>query len=952
MLPLYLKMSAFGSYAEETLVDFGLLGEQGLYLITGDTGAGKTTIFDAITFVLYGEASGSARGAEMFRSQYADPDRPTFVEMDFLFQNKKYHIRRSPEYQRPSRRGDKMTLQPADAELIKPDGNVVCKTTAVTREVTELFGITKEQFSQIIMIAQGDFLKLLFASTKERIDIFRNLFHTELYQNWQERLKADVREKQETYEALWSSVRQYAGDIICVPGSLEETDWHELLSGIRETGKYLPIEEMQTFLTSTIGHDTEHLQKLSIKLSEIEKMQAQTSQLLGQVQAAEHAAEELRYVTDQLRELEPAAKQQKELLEHAVKQASGMEKLALEAEQCRIDLEKLMQSERLEQALNQLMKELSKTELEREHHAVQAALLTEQIQGHQKQIELVGQPQVMMIQTRADGQECQNRLEKLTQFGKILKQYETENAILTEIQSEYRSCYEQYTNKKDRADHAEKAFLDQQAGFLAQSLAENRPCPVCGALEHPTPAVLHGTAPSREELERIRKTVTAAHDLVSDQSSRAAAQIEKTDMLWNQILQRSEESDFFNTQEETARIISIQKEIEKNREKRKILISEIMAIYTLKVKQEKETLELLKKQYADWKKKQAEKEILEQELNSEQEALGKEKEEGSLCNQRCAAQNAELSQRREQLTEMKEQLPPETHQELEQRRREKLELKKLLETSLHEAEEQVRTTQQKLNLLEGQKKTLDEQQHQKPEGNSAELSEKMTVMSEIHKTLLSEKEQLIHRLNSNQNIGEKTQQKQEEIKQAEKKLSLVRGLSNTANGALSGKDRIFLETFVQMRYFDRIIERANSRFFIMSGGQYDLIRSKEADNLRSVSGFDLHVMDHYNNTERSVRTLSGGEAFQASLSMALGLSDEIQASAGGIRLDTMFVDEGFGTLDEEALQKAVHALHDLSCDNRLVGIISHVESLRDRIQKQIVVTKDNVHGSSLKIVTD
>ena len=955
MRPLYLKMSAFGSYAAETVVDFQILGQQGLYLITGDTGAGKTTIFDAITFALFGEASGSAKGAEMFRSQYAEPDRPTFVELDFSYQNKKYHVRRNPEYMRPAKKGDGMTLQAADAELTKPDGSVVYKSSAVTREITELFGITREQFSQIVMIAQGDFMKLLLASTKERSEIFRDLFHTGLYQSWQEKLKAESKGLHDRYDILWNSIRQYVDGILCEPGSREEVLLQEMTAGQKETDRILPVDNLLEFLTQLIEtEETEAAQKAE-QLLQIEEKQAQTSKLLGQIQAAQQAAAQLQKVCEKLNAQKPQLAEWTTALEGAQKEMEKCEPLALSIQQDQAALELLTQKESQEKSIRELEKVLEALQVKVQADQARIGELEQQISTRQAQFDQMGELEVQLLQIQTEGKQCQDQVQMLKQLARDMAQYEAEQAELTKLQDKYTVLWSQYQEQKGLSDQMEQNFLNEQAGILASHLKPGIACPVCGSQEHPRLAQMLTKAPSREELEETREKTAAALEKASVQSKAVAVQLEKRELLWKQILQSGENGQMAAAEEQAAEAESpagTGQAAGAEQAEREQIFSDRRKSCGQQLAEKQQQLTLLKQKYDACKEEKQKKDLLRQQISEENEQLARQKQDfqQEISNQ--AGKTAEWKQRKEQFAQLLLQLPVGTRDEVTRRIHAKQEEKLQIEEAYRAAQKQYTQVQQELLQLEGQKTSLEKQQQQAPEGDSTALQESLEMLGGQHREISALKERISHRAVSNRDIQEKMIQKHDEAKQVEEQWTMVKGLSNTANGNLTGKDKIFLETYVQMTYFDRIIARANSRFFLMSGGQYDLIRSKEAENQRSISGFELHVMDHFNNSERSVRTLSGGEAFQASLSLALGLSDEIQASAGGIRLDTMFVDEGFGTLDEEALQQAIHALQDLSCENRLVGIISHVDSLRDRISKQIIVHKDGVHGSSLQIVTD
>lgn len=942
MRPLILKMSAFGSYAAETTVDFRLLGSQGIYLIAGDTGAGKTTIFDAITFALYGEASGSARGAEMFRSQYAAPDTATYVELTFLFQEKEYHIRRNPEYERPAKKGGGMTRQSADAELKKPDGSIVCKATAVTQAVIELFGLTREQFSQIVMIAQGDFLKLLLSSTKERSAIFRDLFHTGLYLSWQEKLKNEAKQLHDHYDELLASIRQYGSDILCEPDTAQAGVFSELTLRLQREG-LAPVPELLDCLKTSLDADGAQEKDLQEELAQLEQRQTQIGKQLGQAQAAQQAQEQLRQVLVSLEVLRPKLQEKETALQAAQQEAAACEQLAAQIREDETALERLVQREKLAGELTAFEAALQQRQAGRSAAEKQLEQLQVQQQAIQEELTGLGQPEVALAQQQAEQAQNQRRQEELQQLRGLLGQIEAERRELQRQQAQYLQLQELFTLAQQKQTALDTAFLNEQAGILAGTLQENMPCPVCGSRMHPSPAIPAGDAPTREQLEEAKLQAQNAHEKAEEQSRRAAVQKEKCEQLTGfaqKLLKAQPEFAAFyhemqekqNTGESTiTRYLRFCEDLlQQTTEAGRKLQADGIQLQRLQQKKE----ELIQRQ---------EKAALQ--LTRLQQALQKAVQE-------LASAQTARTQKQEELARFDADGRYRCREEILQSRQEKQLRKKSLEEKLAAVTQETQRLRTQLQQLQGQQESLEKQQTEQGQQTIPELEEQLAGLSEQHRMRLTVREQLSHRMTNNSRVLEKLVQQQEAAAQIEERWGMVKSLSDTANGTLSGKDKILLETYVQMTYFDRIIARANIRFFIMSGGQYDLVRSKEADNLKSISGFELHVMDHFNNTERSVRTLSGGEAFEASLSLALGLSDEIQALSGGIRLDTMFVDEGFGTLDEDALQQAIRALQELSCDNRLVGIISHVDSLRDRIEKQIIVSKDGTHGSSLRIVTD
>lgn len=767
MRPLVLTLSAFGPYAGEETIDFTRLGTKGLYLITGDTGAGKTTIFDAIVFALYGEASGEARGADMLRSKYAAAVTPTYVRMRFVYHGAEYRITRNPEYLRPSKKGEGYTVNKADAELVCPDGRIVTKNREVTRAVAELLGLDKNQFTQIAMIAQGDFLRLLYAKTEDRSKIFREIFHTKAYQTLQERLKAEAGALRQEYEALGKSIDQYLEGILCI-----DADFASRMESVRQNRKAIPTEDIEALIRERIAEEEEQLARLQGQLDTYEKELEQINQVIGRANEQKKRREEFENAKKQLVRLEPSlALMQKQYAEKQrafqvfEEERAGFEKTCQDSMEI---LERREAQERMRLQIEKLRREVSASE----KAYGQAALL------HKK--------------------------------------------------------------AKEACDEMERRYLDEQAGVLAGHLEEGMPCPVCGSLTHPMPAEKKDGAPSKEAVDKAKREAEAANTKVHKASEEAGA-----------VKGRLESA-----------------------------MEQYQAMLDAENDEEKETA------------------VLRFTGKEEAEKILHEKEQ-------------ESRRRKKDLTEA--------------------------EALWREREKECQRYRNMMEILEKQLKEGDETI---PE----ELEEKRQAFTEKKRLALKEQQELHRCARTNAGIVRDIGEKGRQMKAVEEKWSLIGELAGTFNGSVAGKDKIMLETYVQMTYFDRMIGRANTRFMMMSGGQYELKRAA-AQNIKSQSGLELDVVDHYNGTVRSVRTLSGGEAFLASLSMALGLSDEIQSAAGGIALDTMFVDEGFGYLDEEALAQAIRTLQGLAEGNRLVGIISHVESLKEKIERKIVVTKEKSGGS-------
>ncbi|MBQ8589283.1 MAG: SMC family ATPase [Firmicutes bacterium] len=926
MKPVRLTISAFGPYAGETTLDLGQLGDQGIYLITGDTGAGKTTIFDAITFALYGEASGNNRDASMLRSKYAAQDTPTFVDLTFLYADKEYRVRRNPEYLRPKKRGggsgEVLTKEKAEAELHLANGEVVTGSKTVTEKIEELIGLSRHQFSQIAMIAQGDFLKLLLAPTTERAKIFRDIFNTGPYLKFQDKLKEKASESKQNYEDIQKSTRQYISGVRCA----EDSIWMEEVKRLKVKPELYSAAEVRERIGSVVDEDRTRLDKIEAIREERTKRQVAVNQMLGK---AREQGKALRQKTEA-----------EELLPRMNEKLEGVEK------QYRTEVEKGPERELLSRDIlleEQKLKEYGELELllEKEKNLGQrlssvrktiedSTEIVEQSETKLKRLEeeLSGLENADTLHQKAvlEQEQCTKRMNDLSQLGRSLKRWKLEQRALKQIQDAYYTANVEYGLKKAEYDSMEQAYFNEQAGILAQQLKDGHPCPVCGATDHPAPAVLAEGAPDQEALERQKERVEQARNEVdrisreSGQKSGAVATMKKQIEADSEVLLQMK-----GTKEEIQAALD---DAWKSADDRKKAL---------------ETEEKLQKQRC-YRRNDIKTQI--PELQQKQKAAIEAK---SSAQQKVAAMEAERDGLTGQIESRRAVLTYQDQKQAEDHIRSLKMKKKTMEEALEQARSTVENHKRKIEGLESTIRTLNEQLASAEMLDEENLEQENQALDVELKSLAGNITEISGRVSENRRTLAHLERQEKEQDEAERQYVLWRGLSQTANGNVGGKEKIMLETYVQMAYFDRILQRANRRFLVMSGGQYELVRIKESDNRQSQSGLELDVVDHYNGSVRSVKTLSGGESFMASLSLALGLSDEIQSSAGGIRLETMFVDEGFGSLDEEALNQAMKALGGLAEGNRLVGIISHVAELKERIDKQIVVTKEKSGGSRVTI---
>ena len=913
MRPIRIEMSAFGPYAGKQTVEMDRLGTSGIYLITGDTGAGKTTIFDAIVFALYGTASSDRRSGDMLRSRYAEPDTPTEVKLVFAYRNKEYEIRRNPTYQRPKLRGEGMTQENASAELRLPGGEILTRTGEVDEKIREILGMTRDQFMQIAMIAQGDFLKLLLAKTEERRKIFSSIFRTGRYARLEDRLKQDARQARNTYDDVVREIG-FEQERARLP---EGTD----RSGLRDEEYLQAIEKFRD--------------EAGIRLEEGEKKQELLRGELDVLAARILAAEEqekrkkaLEETRQQHTKLQAAAEQRKQELEAArSREPEAKEKEA----RLHVEQDRLQQYDRLEELKRQ------KTEAEKKQASDEAArkkleegrkALTQQIQDCRQKIKekeaLAGKAAALSGEKerlRSQGAEYNELKTLLEAYEEASEKWNRAAAIYQAACGKERELGESY-----RRQH--RAFLDDQAGILAAELAENQPCPVCGSLHHPLPAVKTDDAPTRETVEQSQKRWEESKTAMDEAGRKAAALRGTRD---SSLQHMEEKAKGLNMPTEPASLKETLMEEQKRFRSKWKEVTEALAASEAAAEA---------------------KVVLEEKL----ETLQKKQEEDEEAYRKLELESARLQEQIENLSanysELKETLPyPDRESAGKAASLLDREIREIRE-AVQSAEENEKAAAGRIQEAEGR---MDELQKQIREGESAESmtsaelqeNQKKKKGEQLRLQAEAKEDNLIWETNSA--AAGSIRKLSGEREQAARKYSMLQNLADTANGNLSGKQRIQLETYVQQQLFDRILVRANTRFRVMSGGQYDLVRRKEYQKNQQ-SGLDLDVVDHYNGTTRSVSTLSGGESFMASLSLALGLSDEIQESAGGVQLDALFVDEGFGSLDEETLDQAMKAIQTLAEDGgRIVGIISHVTELQNRIDRQLLVRKMKSGGSTATI---
>ena len=919
MKPLKLTMSAFGSYAGKNVIDF-TGQQQGIFLITGDTGAGKTTIFDAITYALYNQTSGGERNGNMMRSQYAQPETETYVELEFLYRGQTYRVCRNPDYKiTKTLKNGKIREQkvPHSVELTLPDGTVFPeKKNATDAKIIEILGLTADQFSQIVMIAQGDFLKLLYTKSDERKMIFSKLFRTDIYWKIQENLRRKSMEMDERIQENDRAFEQEKSRIILLPES-EELPLDELVERLRERLKdalkeqnlrRANVEELNKKITKY-----EEINKLFVSLEkirqtgkELEARQAESKerrqqienalkadkvlvaeqQNLRQQQEVEQSAQAIAKMTETLANnqemFETLKTQQQEAEAKQKREAADIQKKMLALEQSFPSYEALQNARSEEQQAKKVWEDLGKTS-EESFHKKEAGIAA--LKEQQKQQEQV------VEQTK--------------------KNWEQTSLSASESAKHYEHMYE--------------AFLKEQAGILAENLSAGCPCPVCGSTVHPDPAKLSDHAVTELEVEQAKKTRAAAEE--KRDMAYAAFEAEKTKKQKLAQAVEKEEADFVLAQtiakqqrkEAEQNYVSLQKIAEQIREK---------LVYP--------SLAEAKKQYATMQK------ALEA---AEQEMERKRQKVSELAEAMNTLKGQKLAEEENQKTAKK--LAVKTEKEyaklLEKSgfvSEETYHLAILPERSRSKLEREEKEYESQCLRQQSEQKLLEKQVSGKTYTDTTELNEQLKAEKQVLKEAEKTYMELHTAYENDRAVLQNCAVYLEKGKKLESEDQVIKSLSKTANGRLSGSAKIDFETYIQRQYFKQIIHEANKRLLTISNHQFILKLKEEANTGRKTNeGLDLSVYSLVTDSERDVKTLSGGESFLAALAMALGLSDIVERSAGAIHPDMMFIDEGFGSLDAQSRQQAIEVLGELAGDSRMVGIISHVTELKEQIDRKLVVNR-------------
>lgn len=940
MRPQKLIMSAFGSYAEEEIIDFSQM-DGGVFLITGDTGAGKTTIFDAITYALFDRTSGGKRDGMMMRSQYAAPQTPTFVEFTFSYQGEAYCVRRNPSYARLSKRKNKegertYTTEEASVSLRMPDGREYPgRIKEINEKIVEILGVGKEQFVQVSMIAQGEFLRLLHASSRERKEIFGRIFDTGIY----ERLQRILREKGKALYGKLEDNRKLClheiQGVQCAKESALYEQWEECREKLETNA-----EHIQAVLAQIIEEQAAQETKLRARETELMKQQEEQNYKLRQAEEtnrlfaqAQNAENEIRTRERQLEELknrqEECRKVCAEMDERIDRQ---MPALVEELAGLKGMMPKYARLREIHQETESAGQRRQSAEHNLRHQQEELADTESEIQKLEKIIEKLQAETLALPELVQQEKHLAEKRDLLAEMRQTRERWEECKDAHQKGQEKIKRLSEAYQEKSCEHDRKYQRFIEEQAGFLAQELREGEPCPVCGSREHPQKAVFSEEAVTKQEVDKAKQARELADRKLQEyreEFQRIQEEYERQLALLMRDGKRMFKEGFQISMIEPA-LLETEKACEE--------ISERLARCRKKAEQLKEQQEKLEK---DQKSAMSIREQLDQwkeELFQATLACEKAEQEGKDLQAQLSCESEE---------EAKKQLA-----KCEKQKRE-------LEAGRDKAERELQIAREGLAAhraaLEEQRKNrllLAQQMEGKEPAETQKLLETTEKLKQQAHVLEEEKRKLFTAAERNREAKKNLIALQKERGSLKEQYQMVGNLERTANGNLTGQARIDLQTYVQRRYFKYMIGEANRRLVKMNGEQF-MLQCRKLQNLgkQGEAGLDLDVYDLVTDKVRDVKTLSGGESFLAALAMALGMADVIGRTAGRVHIDTMFIDEGFGSLDEEARNRAIGILNELAGDTRLVGIISHVSELKEQMDRKLVVTKGN-RGSRVRWVTD
>lgn len=938
MKPISIKISAFGPYKDEVVIDFTKFDDNGIFLITGDTGSGKTTIFDAICFALFGTASGSNRDKSSFRSDFASDDVKTFVILKFIHKGIIYKIERNPSYIRKKKRGDGFTQVSGDATLTYLK-EVITGDKNVTDKCTEILGINAVQFKQISMIAQGEFLKLLLAKPSERASIFRKIFDTYIYKDISDTLKMKYLETKRKYEDVRISIDNLVDSVILNEDidrdDINVLEFLNLVSKVicKDIDEEKKLEENKTNLANKIQNITSDIKNASLINDSFDKYETIINELKRELINQKDI--------DIKRELLVKNKNIRDKIISIYDEVLRIEKL-IKTKSCEL-AENIKLSKDVNSHYNEILDKYKNLDLERKK------LDDLRLNLNEWERKLPIFLEIDELNKELDGKRNIYNLLKLQELNKISKKIE-DNENLNNKYLQEKNMFilvkNEYNELSNKYNLLYNQFINCQAGIIAANLDEGCPCPVCGSLDHPQKATIDGDYITRDELDAEKEKLDICQKKLEDISSKVSI-LSKELELSNKSINEFDIDDVnkkieickndivLDVDVSKYKINDIEKDIsylKASIDSKISLIKDDNTEEFIKEKIEKIKLEIKKKL-----------KYIEDVNGNYDEISGRKTSIDSVIK----VLEKEIEEFKKEL-EIKNKEYVDSYKKLGYGSEDDYLNIRLTDEKYAEYEDDVNCYDEKIKDLNSQLKALEEFIKDKKRIDISNLEcdrdNKNVELSEIELSLKN-----IHsKINNNKIVYDKLNSVYKNVQSLEKELAIYEDLSNTANGNIKGKNKLEFEQYVQASYFDNVLKSSNVRFSYMTDSRYLLARKIESLKISDKLGLELEVIDNYTGKRREITSLSGGESFKASLALALGMSDVIQSYSGGIVVETMFIDEGFGSLDSESLESAMNAIMMLSNNDRLIGIISHVNELKDRIDKKIIVKKSGC-GSSVSV---
>ena len=930
MRPLKLVLNAFGSYTGRVEVDLEKLGREGLYLICGDTGAGKSTLFDGICFALYGQTSGAARrDGEVLRSELAPPQTQSYVELTFEHGGKRYGLWRSLKYQRPALRGEGLIQQDSNAALTLPDGSVVEGKRRVNEKVEEILRLKYEHFSRIMMIAQGEFNQLLMADTEARGRILQKICDTSRHRALQDRLQEEARALEEKRRPLEEQVKGAFAYAECGPDS-PSAPALEALKGQPSVyrGQELAglVEQIQREDQAALEAQKEREDQARAGMEGLLAVLAQFDTLTQARQSLEAAQAALAREAERL----PGLVQARDGLLADKERAAALEAQAAALEERMSDYQ-AMEKDRQTLAELTAQGEALKGEIAQAQAGAQAQ--RQALAALQREMAALAAAPEALAQAQA-------RVQALLEQGKAARQLSLQaqelgrqEGALAQDQARLTQLAAQAREKGERVAQLRQQLLLHQAGILAAGLREGQPCPVCGSTRHPSPAPLSSQAPTEEGVRQAEEQAQQAQDqaqALAGQVRQALGRVQaQRDQLERALAEQGAKAPSGASPQALAQLAQG-------------LRQGLLERY----QRENRDLEQKQGQARRLEQLSQEQPLRQKELERQESALQQARDRAARGEGSQAALTKAIAARRQALAF---DHPAQAQAKIDALRRGAAEHRQALEG----AEQAVQACQEEIRARQSAKALLEEQIEKRREAVKGQEEQAVRqALAQAQAALRdsgAQRAALAGRMERNRICVRQVRQALTSFAALEARCVLARSLADTAMGRLRGRDKLTFERYVQVDYFERVLAMANQRFLQMTSGQYQLERAQEAENLRAQAGLELNVLNHFTGARRSVKSLSGGESFMASLALALGFADVIRQQAGGVVMDALFIDEGFGALDEAALDQVITALTRLCGGGKLIGIISHVPQLRERIERQVVVRK-GCGGSQVQLL--